>query len=86
MSCCGQNRQAWREWKPAALPAAAPSPPVLQNPVALRHLGTSSLVIKGAITEHTYLFAGQDTTLDVDERDVSALLATGRFVRASLQI
>jgi hypothetical protein len=82
MSCCGQKRQAWRQWNAPKTHAVQPPPPVLQNPVILRHLGTSSLVIKGAVTDHTYLFAGTDTGLSVDERDAPALIATGRFAPA----
>jgi len=52
---------------------------VPQNPVAVRHLGASSLVVKGAGTGHVYLFAGHDSSLLVDERDVPALLALGTF-------
>ena len=53
---------------------------MLQDPVALRHLGTSSLVVTGAATGLVYLFAGRDTPLSVDARDVPALTATGQFV------
>jgi hypothetical protein len=81
MSCCGQNRQAWRQWN-APKAQLAPPEPVLQNTVTLHYLGTSSLVIKGTVTNHTYLFASEDTGLSVDERDAPALIATGRFVQA----
>jgi len=80
MSCCGQKRLAWRELNKTKVQAAVPPPPVLQNSVILRHLGTSSLVIKGAITGYTYLFAGHGSGLSVDERDAPALIATGRFI------
>ena len=79
MSCCGQKRQAWRNWNAANAPVA-PAPPVLQNPIVVRYLGTSSLVVKGAATGRAYLFAGQDVGLTVDERDAPALISTGRFV------
>jgi hypothetical protein len=81
MGCCGQSRQAWREWKTTAGRTSSPPPPaVLQNPTILYHLGEYSLVIKGEATGRTYLFAGRDAGLTVDERDVPALLATGWFV------
>ena len=79
MSCCGQKRQAWREMVRAKVQAEAEPPPAPQNPVILYHLGPSSLVIKGAATGFTYLFAGRETSLSVDERDVRALMATGQF-------
>jgi hypothetical protein len=80
MSCCGQKRQAWREYNTAKVTASAPPPAALQNPVVVHHLGATSLVIRGAVTGHAYLFAGHDTSLTVDERDVPALLASGQFV------
>jgi len=76
MSCCGQKRQAWRDWNPRSAPASKPATPVLQNPTLLQYVGSSSLVIKGAITGHTYLFAALGTELAVDGRDAPALLAT----------
>jgi hypothetical protein len=79
MSCCGQKRQAWRQSNLPKIEAVAPPPTVPQFPVILRHLGNSSFVIKGEVTGHTYLFAGGDQVLTVDERDVPALLATGQF-------
>jgi hypothetical protein len=82
MSCCGQNRQAWRQWN-APKPQAAPAPPfVLQHPVHLQRVGASSIVVMGEATGQTYLFAGRDAGLGVDERDAPALLATGRFINS----
>jgi hypothetical protein len=60
------------------VPAEAPA---LQNPTPLRYLGDSSLAITGQVTGRSYLFAGQDSALAVDERDVADLLATGRFAQ-----
>ena len=80
MSCCGQKRQAWREYSTAKVSVAGPPPAALQNAVLVHHLGATSLVILGEVTGHTYLFAGRDTSLTVDERDVPALLASGQFV------
>ncbi len=85
MGCCGQRRQAWRERE--ALDAQrssgsrqqSPSPPALQNPRVLHHLGASSLLVKGAVTGHVYLFAAGDTSLSVDERDMPALLNMAVF-------
>ncbi len=53
--------------------------PVIQNPVPVYHLAEGSLVVKGAVTGITYLFGGRATSLNVDERDVPALLASGAF-------
>lgn len=85
MGCCGQKRQAWRErtaFESALLGGSrpqSPAPPVLQNPRVLRHQGAASLLVKGAVTGHVYLFAGGDAELSVDERDVPALLKMGLF-------
>lgn len=80
MSCCGQKREAWRRSTVPRVEAVAPPPPPQQNPVAVRHLGASSLLVKGSVTGQAYLFAGADSSLLVDERDLGALVATGRFV------
>lgn len=79
MTCCGQKRQAWRERTLPRVQAAPPPLPTPQNPVVLRHLGASSLVVKGTATAHVYLFAGRDSSLPVDERDVAELIAMGVF-------
>jgi hypothetical protein len=80
MNCCGQKRQAWREMSKTKVQAVVPSPLILQNPILLHHLGSMSLVIKGAVTGVTYLFAGQDSSLAVDERDVPTLMVTRQFI------
>jgi len=79
MSCCGQKREAWRRSTLPSAEAVAPPPPPPQNPVAVRHLGASSLLVKGAVSGQAYLFAGAASSLLVDERDLAALIATGRF-------
>lgn len=84
MSCCGQRRQAWRQYSrqsnASAIVQTSEIPePVVQNPVVLYHLAEGSLVVKGSVTGITYLFGGRGTSLSVDERDVSAFVATGVF-------
>ena len=79
-NCCGQKRQEWQHWKTAKYQPKVPPQPVLQNPVQLHHVGSSSLVVKGEITGHVYLFANGEEGLSVDERDLPTLLATGQFV------
>jgi len=80
MSCCGQQRAAWRT---AHLPApAAPSAPAPRDPVRLAHRGESSTVVRGARTGLTYLFGALGSTLEVDGADAEALLATPHFERA----
>ena len=88
MGCCGQRRQAWREresidsQQSGGTRPQSPSPPALQNPRVLHHLGASSLLVKGAVTGHVYLFAAGGATLSVDERDVPALLTMAVFTIA----
>jgi hypothetical protein len=79
MSCCGQKRQTWREQEIIKVQASNPSPPILQNPSVLYHLGKSSLVMKGRVSGYTYLFAGRGTGLNVDERDLPAFLTMAFF-------
>lgn len=77
--CCGQKRQALRT---QVHQVETPRPrPTVQNPTPITYLGDSSFVAKGAVTGLSYLFS-RDEALNVDERDVSALVATGIFARA----
>lgn len=81
MSCCGKKRESWREWQTGSSRKSNKEhqKPVLQNPTKLYHLGEISLVVKGAVTNITYLFAGRDTTLEVDERDVPGFMELQLF-------
>jgi hypothetical protein len=79
MSCCGKNRQAWRNWSTRTVSTDEQPAFALRNPVALYHLVDTSMVVRGAVTGTTYLFSGYGTTLSVDERDAPELIATGQF-------
>ncbi len=81
MSCCGQRRRYWRNsiTRPNNGNENEIQAPVLQNPITLYHLADYSLVVKGAISNITYLFGGRDSYLSVDERDAPALLSTRQF-------
>ena len=78
MSCCGQKRRAQIEVARNPIRPPPPAPPVLRNPRSLSHTGETSLLIRGPVTGQVYLFGGGGA-LGVDERDVPALLAIGRF-------
>ena len=82
MNCCGRRRLAWRQFSATSstrnLEIGNVQEP-LRNPVTLYHLADSSLVVKGAVTDITYLFGGRGTSLSVDERDVPTLLAMRQF-------
>jgi hypothetical protein len=65
--------------------AEPPRPtPRLQNPTPITYLGHSTFVVKGAATGLTYLFTRHEA-LSVDERDVSAFVATGIFAASELK-
>jgi len=80
MSCCGQKRHVLRD--ASRIPERAPAPqfPSLQNPALLQHTGASSLIVRGTVTRHAYLFGPRGgAALAVDERDAPGLMATGLF-------
>jgi hypothetical protein len=82
MSCCGQQRAAWRTaTQRTSVPPAAPVAPAPRNPVRLAHLGDTSTVVRGAVTGLTYLFGARGSMLEVDGADAEALLASRRFER-----
>jgi hypothetical protein len=85
MSCCGQKRQSWREGLGQMPQSRQPSPPALQNPRVLYYQASSSLLIKGAATGFTYLFAGRGIGLRVDERDIPAFVRMNVFQTIALQ-
>jgi hypothetical protein len=82
MSCCGQKRQALRT-QPYQAPVPRPRPG-LENPTPITYLGEANFVTKGAATGFTYLFARHEA-LNVDARDVAALVAMGIFTAAAHQ-
>ena len=74
MSCCGQKRQQWQQKKNYEEPTVVAPTPVLENTVALQYNGTSTYLIKGAVTGYLYLFAPNEQKLFVDGRDASMIL------------
>ena len=81
MSCCGSKRLALRD--ASRMPQRAPEPATyastFQNPTLMQHTGASSLIVRGAVTRHAYLFGPRGAALAVDERDAPGLIATGLF-------
>ena len=82
MSAYGDSRIALRT------PAFRRAMPVASEPMAsrarvrmLRGSGVDAIVMRGAVSGRSYLFGLQGSTLDVDRRDVDALLASGWFQR-----
>lgn len=87
MGCCNKKRQAWHEHRSNNISymdnheASA----ILQNPIILYYSGNSSIVIMGKVTGNTYLFAGDNSGLAVDERDVTGFIEMGLFTNISLK-
>jgi hypothetical protein len=80
MSCCGQKRRVLRDAHRISSPAPRTQFPALQNPAVLQHTGATSLIVRGAVTRHAYLFGPHGgAALAVDERDAPGLIATGLF-------
>jgi len=81
MSCCGQKRRALRDASrtPQRAPELQTYSPTFQNPTLMQHTGARSLIVRGAVTRHAYLFGPRGAALAVDERDAPGLLATGLF-------
>jgi hypothetical protein len=71
----------------AAVASGPPTPPVrlpprLQSPRRIAFLGDTAVVVRGAASGLSYLFGPRGEALEVDERDVPALVASGWFVLA----
>lgn len=81
MSCCGQKRRALRDASQTLRRAPEPQAysPAFRNPTLMQHTGASSLIVRGAVTRHAYLFGPKGAALAVDERDAPGLIATGLF-------
>lgn len=81
MSCCGQKRAALKQ--PQGLTMADPgpthilnaSPPKEEGVRTFQYEGPSSLLVKGAITNKTYAFRFKGEALEIDARDVPAMMA-----------
>jgi hypothetical protein len=79
MSCCGQSRRMWQSAPKRMAAPNPPSPPVLQNPVALEHHGDTEIVVNGPQTGLTYVFPARGRAINADARDVAGLVASGYF-------
>lgn len=84
MSCCGGKRRAARTAGPRAPAPHVPvvPPPPLHPTAAVRYAGAHPVVLRGAASGRVYLFdAG--ATVDVEARDVPAMLRLPPFSAAS---
>ncbi|MGQ0645929.1 MAG: hypothetical protein ACT4P7_00070 [Gemmatimonadaceae bacterium] len=84
MSCCGDRRRAATRsthQRMAQRPSSSPIA-VLRNPVSVGFVAAGPVVVRGATTGLTYAFPAGGGALQVDERDLDALLGSGMFRRA----
>jgi hypothetical protein len=98
MGCCGKARANLSVSRGAITPAQTPvsgasrqaglSQPVLRQPGAgeqplmLRYLGQSGIVVRGAATGRQYAFSAADPVRCVNLRDAAVLLRTSYFRQA----
>ena len=77
MCRCSGSRSLTR----AAAPASPPARPAPADAVALRYLGTVSLLVKGAVSGRVYALRPGFAPTDCDRRDVPAFLSSPLFER-----
>lgn len=70
-----------RSWAPSAAPSSPPPRRAPAEAVALRYLGTVSLLVKGAVSGRVYALRPGDARIDCDRRDVPVFLASPLFER-----
>ena len=81
MACCGQKRAALKQQRDYDTTdenqqnGLHHTHTLEKDAVLFEHTGTSSLMIKGAITHKTYAFRGKGDTLTIDIRDVPSMFA-----------
>jgi len=63
------------------VPVTAPSASSVFGAVRLRYLARAPVLVRGAMTGHSYRFSGADPVHDVARSDVAPLLASGHFRR-----
>jgi hypothetical protein len=73
MSCCGQKRAEWRTQQTAA--------PSVFDPVIIRYLEQTPILVQGAVTGRIYSFSGASTIQAVAASDARALEQSGSFQR-----
>jgi hypothetical protein len=78
MGCCGQNREFAKN-------ESSQAPFNLQSgaETSLRFVQRRSIVVRGPITGRPYQFHESNYTPDIDPRDVTFLLKSGFFEKAT---
>jgi len=88
MSCCGQGRMALKASQSGVAPmgsgqAQLAGGPMVRATTPMRYLGTSPIVVRGAISGGAYPFSPARPVQMVDARDVAGLLKRGMFRRGT---
>lgn len=81
MSCCGNNRAAFRVTPAAPGPGQVQAPPAGSGPVRLRWRRRITAAVDGPVTRARYQVSAQAPVIAVDPRDAVGLLRTGFFER-----
>ena len=80
MGCCGDRRRALTHAAPMrSRPYEGPVPPAAGTRLAYR--GPVPMVLRGPGSRELYRLTAPEQVVDVDARDVAALLRTGWFAR-----
>jgi hypothetical protein len=74
MSCCGKNREALKSARTSGTTGSRPA-----ATTRVSYQGESAVLLRGPHTGSSYLFTPERRELDVDARDLAAILATGLF-------
>ena len=75
MSCCGKNRQALKSERISATTNVRSATTMTR----VSFQGEYAVMLRGPHTGSSYLFTPERRELDVDSRDLAAILATGLF-------
>jgi len=78
MGCCGQNREFAKHES-----SQAPFNPPSSAETSLRFVQRRSIVVRGPITRKRYQFHESHYTPGIDPQDVTFLLKSGFFEKAS---
>ncbi len=81
MSCCGNNRTAFRVSPASPGPASAPTASARPAPVRLRWRRRVTAAVDGPVTRTRYQVSAESPVIAVDPRDAVGLLRTGFFER-----
>jgi hypothetical protein len=76
---CGCN--STRSWPRSDVGASPPPRQAPADSVAVRYLGTVSLLVRGAVSGRVYALRPEDGRINCDPRDLPAFLASPLFER-----